>query len=107
MHYKVPEFMGSIKANSGWTVSFHYKKNVGASTMSTRECVDFFYTLDDWKDNCSLGFEQLHDGINWTKNEARQIIADRLGRDESQGWPDRNLQERRRQNHNRRLATRS
>ncbi|MDH3375805.1 MAG: hypothetical protein OEQ39_02420 [Gammaproteobacteria bacterium] len=34
-----------------------------------------------------IGHVVSNDGINWTKNEAQQIIADRLGRDESQALP--------------------
>ena len=34
-----------------------------------------------------IGHASLPDGINWVKEEARQIIADRLGPDESQALP--------------------
>lgn len=34
-----------------------------------------------------IGHAVSHDGINWVKEEARQIISDRLGSDESQALP--------------------
>lgn len=34
-----------------------------------------------------IGHATSHDGVNWTKQEARQIISDRLGLDESQALP--------------------
>lgn len=34
-----------------------------------------------------IGHAVSHDGINWTKEEARQIISDRLGAEESQALP--------------------
>ena len=34
-----------------------------------------------------IGYARSHDGIEWTKDEAAQIIADRLGPDESQALP--------------------
>ena len=34
-----------------------------------------------------IGHAVSSDGINWVKEEARQIIADRLGADESQALP--------------------
>ncbi|UVW29736.1 hypothetical protein [Massilia sp. H6] len=34
-----------------------------------------------------IGHAVSHDGVNWKKDEARQIIEDRLGRDESQALP--------------------
>ncbi|MBV8666548.1 MAG: hypothetical protein JO269_08705 [Burkholderiaceae bacterium] len=34
-----------------------------------------------------IGHAESADGMNWTKEEARQIIADRLGEDESQALP--------------------
>ena len=36
---------------------------------------------------CSSDLATSIDGINWRKDEARQIIADRLGADESQALP--------------------
>jgi len=34
-----------------------------------------------------IGHAVSHDGVEWTKEEARQIVADRLGPDESQALP--------------------
>jgi hypothetical protein len=34
-----------------------------------------------------IGHATSHDGVNWTKEEARQIISNRLGPDESQALP--------------------
>lgn len=34
-----------------------------------------------------IGHATSHDGVHWTKEEARQIVADRLGPDESQALP--------------------
>lgn len=34
-----------------------------------------------------IGHATSHDGVNWTKEEARQIISDQLGPDESQALP--------------------